>query len=299
MTFVQLSYLTSVCENGSTFAAAESLHVSQSTISLSLKKLEEELTAPLFTRTSRGLIPTEAGLLLKKHADCILFHVQQAEQEISDLTSSNLKLTVGLSSMAGSTLWPHLYAFAQQSHITGRLETLNRNRSTCFSLLDHGKIDCFITTLNDPEHQANGYRILKIVQTPPLMFCISKKNPLAGNPSVTCRELYSLPLVELKGSNRTHINQLMETYHCTPNFIQSCEQVSTMIGLIKANIAGGFLNADLLEGYTGIQAYEVKDLEPVDYYLVYTDMTSKRKNFRPFLKIVKQFSQSENARLSS
>lgn len=291
MTLLQLRYLVSICESGSTFAAAELMHVSQSTISLSLKKLEEELEVSLFIRTSRGLVPTAAGLLLKKHADCILMHVRQAEQELLDLTDTNQTLTIGLSSMVGSSLWPHLYAFAQQEHFTGKLETLNGSRSTCLSLLNQGKIDCFITTLSSPEQLAEGYHLLKIAEAPPLVFCISEKNPLTSNPSVTAEELLSTPLVELKGANRTHINRLMDSYHCVPNFIQSCDQVSAMIGLIKANIAGGFLNAKLLEGYTGIKTYEFKDLKRVDYYLIYIDLAEKLKIFKRFRNMVIQFSR--------
>ncbi len=45
-------------------AAANTLHVSQSAVSQSLQKLEQEIKSPLFTRLHKKLIPTAAGIEL-------------------------------------------------------------------------------------------------------------------------------------------------------------------------------------------------------------------------------------------
>ena len=292
MTLLQLRYIVSLCEKGSTLAAAEDMHISQSTISLSLKKLEEELMVPLFKRTPRGLEPTEAGLLLKKHADCILSHVRQAERELYDMANIDQTLTIGLAYMVCVSLWPHLYAFAQSEHFPSNLETITESRSTSLLLLDQGKIDCYITTLRDPEQQGAGYHLHFIANASPLVFCISKNNPLTHKLSVTYSELFSTPLVRLKETGHSYIDRLIQSYNCTPNYIQTCDQISTMIQLIANNVAGGFLNAHLLEGYHGIKTYELKDIKSAGYYLVYTDRIKKAKNFRLFLNMLKRFSQS-------
>ena len=55
-----------VYNNGSVVAAANELHVSQSAVSQSIKKLEQEIGAPLFIRLHKKLIPTAAGTALNK-----------------------------------------------------------------------------------------------------------------------------------------------------------------------------------------------------------------------------------------
>lgn len=50
-----------VFSSGSIVAAAAKLHVSQSAVSQSIRKLEQEVNAPLFTRLHKQLIPTAAG----------------------------------------------------------------------------------------------------------------------------------------------------------------------------------------------------------------------------------------------
>ena len=55
-----------VYSNGSVVAAASELHVSQSAVSQSIKKLEQEIGTPLFIRLHKKLIPTAAGKELSK-----------------------------------------------------------------------------------------------------------------------------------------------------------------------------------------------------------------------------------------
>ena len=71
MTFAQLQYLLEVHKAGSFSQAAKNLFVSQPSISLTLKALEEELGYPIFLRTRKGLIPTSQGAAVIDHASRI------------------------------------------------------------------------------------------------------------------------------------------------------------------------------------------------------------------------------------
>lgn len=68
MTFAQLQYLLEVHKTGSVSQAAKNLFVSQPSISLTLKALEEELGYPIFLRTRKGLVPTSQGATVIDHA---------------------------------------------------------------------------------------------------------------------------------------------------------------------------------------------------------------------------------------
>lgn len=68
MTFAQLQYLLEIHRSGSVSQAAKKLFVSQPSISLTLKALEEELGYPIFLRTRKGLIPTSQGAAVIDHA---------------------------------------------------------------------------------------------------------------------------------------------------------------------------------------------------------------------------------------
>ncbi len=81
-----LHYFLAVAREQSISAAAESLHLSQPTLSTQLKAMEEELGKQLLirgTKGSRKVMLTEEGMILRKRAEEILSLVKRTEDEIS------------------------------------------------------------------------------------------------------------------------------------------------------------------------------------------------------------------------
>lgn len=72
MDLLQMRYFTAIVDCGSMTAAASALHVSQSTLSCSVKKLEEELGVILFRKLGRNLVCTDAGDFFYKAAKDLL-----------------------------------------------------------------------------------------------------------------------------------------------------------------------------------------------------------------------------------
>lgn len=81
-----LAYFLAVAREQSIIRAAESLHLSQPTLSTQLKALEKELGKQLLIRGSKGtrkVTLTEEGMILRKRAEEILSLVQKTEREVS------------------------------------------------------------------------------------------------------------------------------------------------------------------------------------------------------------------------
>ena len=82
-----LQYFLAVAREQSISGAAESLHLSQPTLSTQLKGMEDELGKQLLirgTKGSRKVTLTEEGMILRKRAEEILSLVQKTQQEISN-----------------------------------------------------------------------------------------------------------------------------------------------------------------------------------------------------------------------
>ena len=80
-----LHYFLAVAREQSISKAAESLHLSQPTLSTQLKNMEEELGKQLMirgTKGSRKIVLTDEGMLLRKRAEEILELVRKTENEI-------------------------------------------------------------------------------------------------------------------------------------------------------------------------------------------------------------------------
>ena len=71
LNYNHLRYFWAVAHEGNLTRAAQSLHVSQSALSIQIQKLEAQLGHALFERRGRQLVLTEAGQIALDHADAI------------------------------------------------------------------------------------------------------------------------------------------------------------------------------------------------------------------------------------
>jgi len=85
----QLEFIVSVATTLSFSKTAEKLFISQSAISQSIKKLEEELGFDIFQRTRYGVIPTEKGIEIINHAKEVLKQWEELKIKVVELSEMN------------------------------------------------------------------------------------------------------------------------------------------------------------------------------------------------------------------
>ncbi len=93
-----------VAATGSFVAASERLFVTQSAVSLRVKRLEAELGRPLFTRSKAGAELTSAGREFERYALSIIKIWEESRQQVSIPAGFTKSLTIG----AQYSLWPRL-----------------------------------------------------------------------------------------------------------------------------------------------------------------------------------------------
>src|SRR5437879_12759629 len=84
-----------VVATGSFVEASQRLHVTQSTVSTRIQRLEETLGAELFVRNKAGTTLTPAGQQFQRHAALLARTVEQARQEIGIISGYRATLTIG------------------------------------------------------------------------------------------------------------------------------------------------------------------------------------------------------------
>jgi DNA-binding transcriptional LysR family regulator len=111
MTFRQLEIFLAVASAKSFTRAAETLHVSQSTLSQHVLELERELGVRLFDRLGRAVTLTEGGRLLEEHATRIATTVASARRALDELKGlARGSLVVGASTTPGIYVLPGIIA---------------------------------------------------------------------------------------------------------------------------------------------------------------------------------------------
>ena len=97
MTIIQLEYLLAVANCGSFSLAAEHCFVTQPSLSMQVKALEEELGVVLLDRSKKPVIPTEAGDVVLERARETLRAYNNIRESVAELkgeTSGKLRLGV-------------------------------------------------------------------------------------------------------------------------------------------------------------------------------------------------------------
>lgn len=109
MTLTELRYLVALAQTGHFGKAAELCHVSQPTLSIALKKLEDELGVALIERTKTRVLTTTVGERIVAQAKTVLAQAHVIE-EIASAGKNALTspLRLGAIFTIGPYLFPHL-----------------------------------------------------------------------------------------------------------------------------------------------------------------------------------------------
>jgi DNA-binding transcriptional LysR family regulator len=108
------TFLT-ICRSGGFSSAAEQLNRSQPAISRRIALLEERLGAPLFERTTGGIVLSQAGQVLLPHAQRVLAALEDCDAAIDGLLSGSTgPVSLALvGTLASAALTPVLQRFAR------------------------------------------------------------------------------------------------------------------------------------------------------------------------------------------
>ena len=103
MELVQLRQLVTIAEEGTLQAAAERLHLSQSALSRSMRRLEADLGRELFERTRNSMRLNDSGRLALEHAKAILSEEQRMVDAFDELAKR--ARTIRVASVAPAPTW--------------------------------------------------------------------------------------------------------------------------------------------------------------------------------------------------
>ncbi|GLF92136.1 LysR family transcriptional regulator [Bacillus safensis] len=97
MELLQLKYFQTVAYTEHISNAAKQLNIAQPSLSLTIKRLEDELGTTLFDRKGRNIQLSSSGKILLKHVNKIFTEIENAQLEIhseEQLTSSTIKISI-------------------------------------------------------------------------------------------------------------------------------------------------------------------------------------------------------------
>ncbi|GGJ27346.1 LysR family transcriptional regulator [Paenibacillus hunanensis] len=229
----QLEYFVAVCEELHFTRAAERLGITQPTLSIQIRTMEEELGMQLFDRIGKRITPTEAGYILLKQARGILLKLQDAYDEINGLRQyDGGNLVVGL--MAAELdyrLTPILIDF---HHQFPKVHLKIHSAIEVADMVINNQVDVGISLM-----ETNDPRLTTIpLYAEEFVLVVSERHELAGRKSVTLETIGNQPLIAYPKGFKAR--ELIET-HCRDhglnlNIIVETSTASSLYGFVRSNV---------------------------------------------------------------
>jgi LysR family tcuABC transcriptional regulator len=145
----QLRYFVRVVESGSMSRAAIELEVVQSALSQQVARLESELATRLLQRSSKGVVPTEAGLAFFREAQLALRHADEAARAAQQSRLSG-SVSVGLAPTTASVLGLPLMQAVRERYPDVRLHMVESLSGHLSAMLNARQLDLAVLFDTDP-----------------------------------------------------------------------------------------------------------------------------------------------------
>jgi DNA-binding transcriptional LysR family regulator len=252
-----LEYFLAVAEGLSFTRASERLHVVQSGVSATIRALERELGADLFTRSSREVALTPAGRALLPRARETLDAARAAKDAVNR-TRGILRGSVTLGTLTGIHLLdlPELLAELRFRHpgITVKLRAALTGATGLAQQLRDGELDAaFLSLPGSPP----GLRTQTLF-TEPLVLVVPCGHPLAGAGRVSLAQLAEFPFVDSPPGfgNRMIVDDAFAAAGLARDVALESPDVVTSAGYIRRGLGIGFLIRPLIGDHKGLETHQ-------------------------------------------
>ena len=231
----QFRVFVEVARLGSFTRAAEQLRIAQPAVSISIRKLEEELEVTLFNRQEKNVSLTTEGETLLTHANRIMEDFAAAEAEMAELRGlTKGEVRIGIPPMMSSYYFPLIIKNFRQRYPNLKLSVRGEGAASIQRLITRGEIDMGVIAGQKIPEGLEWQHFLR----EEIVACVPPDHPLAGRESVTLEEFLQEPQILFKEGYymRELIDELVEERDLSPQFVFETNLFSLVRSLIKQRL---------------------------------------------------------------
>lgn len=281
-TLQQLRILKAVAAEKSFTKAAETLFISQPSLSKQIKTLENRLGIVLLNRENNKLSLTESGKVFLHYSERILALCEESCRALNDVKNGDRgNLTVGASQTIGTYLMPRVLAlFAQHYPQINIKVQVDSTRIIAKKVLNH-EIDIAVVGGDVPEELKKNLEIEKFVEDE-LILIIPKSHPFAlkKQKKINKDDLYHLNFITLNATStiRKFIdNILIQNDIETKQFnivmqLNSIEGIKTAVSL---GLGAAFVSSSAIEKEIELKTVEIINIENIRITRTLSIITNK------------------------
>lgn len=264
--FNRKDLIYTVYQEKSISKAAQKLFVSQPSLSIMIRKIEEEVGLPLFDRTSKPIRLTEAGLEYIKATEAIL-HIEKAFDNYINAANELLtgSLTVGGNQLLSSLVLPSYISKFISRYPDIQLHMEDDNSLALENMISTGQLDLVIDNrkLDSEVFEQHLWRTEHLLLAVPAGFeCnrgleqyqLREEDILSGSylseevEPVVLDSFQNIPFISMTKNNDTRrcSDEIMKQAGITPNTILEIDRLVTLYNFIEIGTAASVVSDTLV-----------------------------------------------------
>ena len=224
-------------------AGAKRVHVTQAAISMQIRQLEDEVGLPLFTRTPRRVLMTEAGDLLLERARKILREHDAAVEEIAEIAGAEYgRLRIGsASAMFTTNQLPKILQRLKTKFPKAVISVMSGTSAALVHKIINGESDVAFVSL--PVENSNIQT--ELLFSDEIVAIANPKHPLAKQKVISAAALADEPLIlgEQGGNTRRQIDDFFLQVGVKPNVVMELSRQSAINRMVENNMGVGIASA--------------------------------------------------------
>lgn len=239
----QLKAFLAIAEAKTFTAGARRVNVTQAAISMQIRQLEEEVGLPLFTRTPRRVILTEAGEYLLERARKILREHDSALAEIAEVAGAEYgRLRIGSASgtFAMNQL-PGIMAKLREKFPNAELSVSSGTSQTLVDKMMHGELDSAFVSLPVDNLNVSTESLF----SDEIVAIAHPKHPLAKEKFISAATLAGEKLIlgERGGNTRRMIDEFFQAANVRPNIVMELSRQEAITQMVENGLGVGMAGA--------------------------------------------------------
>ena len=295
MEFAQLETFVTVASERSFSRAAERLFRTQPAISIALRKLEEEIGAPLFDRSKKQPELTAAGEEFLSYAQQLLSLRRESKESVEALTRLHTgRVRIGANESTSLYLLPQMILDYRRHHPDIKIEVVRSSSERLPRDLSERTLDCGIISYRPANPDLSLFPILH----DELTLIMSPKHRLAKASVIKISDLGREHFIahNVKSPARVKVVESFQKHNTPLNIVIELSTMETIKRFVELDIGIGFVPHICVQREIREGKLVAKSVQGFRYrrtlVVIYHRMKSQSHAAQAFLDLARDFARS-------
>lgn len=269
---------------------AKKLHLSQPSVSIQIKDLEDSLNVRLFDRINRKITLTDAGQVFYEYAAKIITLIEETKAVMSEFGSGDKgKIIIGAPNTIGIYILPRFLGEFKELFPKAEISLHSLNKQEATDQVISGEID-FAFVQTKPKHPDLAFDFF---MNDDIVIICSKKHKWAKLHSLTMdkirEETVELIVREEGSGTREIIEDMCGKYNINARIVMELSSTEAIKAAVEANLGIAILSRSVVKREVKEGTLSVLPVTDVDSHREFYIAYNKKRKFMSMMKKFYEF----------